>query len=157
MFTTTVSNPYDKKEAITIICVTTNGEIRKDGRAVMGAGCAKFVRDNFKDIDRKLAGYLRQYGNRVFNLGKHTYKGKEVIILTFPTKNLWNDESSLELIGTSSKQLVELSNKFNFKQVYIPIPGCSNGKLVWSDVKNVLNALDERFVVYSLRAQDFKK
>ena len=33
------------------ICVTTNGKIRADGRAVMGAGIAKDAKIRFPDID----------------------------------------------------------------------------------------------------------
>jgi len=157
MFTTMVGNPYNSFNEFDVICVTTNGEVRKDNKAVMGAGCAKFVRDNFEGVDLKLAVYLRQYGNRVFNLGKYVYKGKTFILVSFPTKSLWQSNSSLDLIKTSSEQLQELTDKFGFRKVYIPIPGCSNGQLVWSQVKDSLSNLDERFVVYSLRAQDFKK
>ena len=74
-----VGNPYNSFNEFDVICVTTNGEVRKDNKAVMGAGCAKFVRDNFEGVDLKLAVYLRQYGNRVFNLGKYVYKGKTFI------------------------------------------------------------------------------
>ena len=44
-FNTLAGNPYDFFEDGDVICVTTNAEVRKNGCAVMGRGCAEFVRD----------------------------------------------------------------------------------------------------------------
>lgn len=154
-FSVLVGDPYKTCDDGDVICVTTNAEVKVNGRAVMGRGCAKFVADNFKDIDKKLADFLLKYGNRVFNLGVNEYKGKKIRIVSFPTKNMWRDNSSLELISASAKQLVELANKMGFEKVYVPIPGCSNGKLRWSRVKLELACLDDRFIVYSLEQHLF--
>ncbi|MDU8351202.1 hypothetical protein RYA05_04735 [Pseudomonas syringae pv. actinidiae] len=155
-FTTMVGNPYTACNERDVICVTTNGEIKKNGCATMGQGCAKFVRDSFKGIDAKLGKYLKAHGNRVFNLGAQHYQGRNFVLVTFPTKHLWRANSDTALIQKSAQELVALCDKFNVTgKVYIPAPGCSNGKLKWSAVKPLLSNLDERFVVYSLEDDAF--
>ncbi|QST02294.1 ADP-ribose-binding protein (plasmid) [Pontibacillus sp. ALD_SL1] len=156
MYNLYVGNPYETCRDGDTICVTTNGQIRKDGKAVMGRGSAKFARDTF-GADGILAEYLKQYGNRAFILGNYPYKGKTITLVSFPTKHHWRDKSDIHLIEKSAEQLVEMADKFHLKRVYIPIPGCSNGELCWSDVKRVLKGLDERFIVYSLKEEDFNK
>lgn len=50
------------------ICVTTNGMIKNDGLAVMGAGIAKEADNKYK-IARTLGQKLRETGNHVFDMG----------------------------------------------------------------------------------------
>lgn len=150
MFQTWVGNPYNIAEDYDVICITTNGETRANGRAVMGRGNAKFARDNFENIDAKLGNYLKCYGNRCFNLGVYRYKNKEFTIASFPTKRYWRYKSDPNLIEKSAIQIVEMANKFDWKRTYVPITGCGNGGLKWSQVKGLLQVLDDRFVIYSL-------
>lgn len=106
-------------------CVTTNGMITKSGRAVMGAGIAKYFKNMFDGIDLVLAGQLLKNGNNV-NLiwGCPT-------ILSFPTKDNWIHNSSLSLIEKSLNQLIKYDGV-----IILPRPGCSNGGLRWhEDVK----------------------
>jgi hypothetical protein len=154
MYKIFIGNPYHIFEENDVICTTTNGEVRKNGYAVMGKGNAQFVRDTFK-VDKLLGSYLNKFGNRVFLLGAYQYNKKSLILATFPTKNTWRDKSDVNLIKTSSIQIKEVADKFNLRKIYIPIPGCSNGQLKWSEVKQHLNILDERFIIYSLDAKDF--
>ncbi len=126
------------------ICVTTNGDIRKDGRAVMGAGIAREVRDRFPGVDKILAQKLQSRGNRVSYLCDVPEFGIKARLLSFPTKNHWQDDSSLELIESSAK---ELAAQFRRAAEYylqvgerspiviLPRPGCSNGRLDWKLVK----------------------
>jgi hypothetical protein len=151
-----IGNPFDILNDGDVICVTTNGVTKKDGKAVMGAGIAKFFRDTFK-VDSILGEYLKLYGNRSFKLGRHEYKGKNIELATFPTKHSWRDNSDINLISKSSIQIKEMADKNEWKRIYIPIPGCSNGGLKWSNVKNSLENLDERFVVFSINKDDFDK
>lgn len=148
-------NAYEHFSPGDVICTTTNGEVKKNGRAVMGAGIAKFVRDTFQDIDLRLASLLNEHGNRSFRLGTYFYKGKPVVLATFPTKEKWEDPSQLDLIETSARQIVQMADKFGWKKIYIPIPGCSNGGLVWSQVKEKLTCLDDRFIIFSINKRDF--
>lgn len=155
MYQIYVGNPYRTFNEGDVICTTTNGEVKKDGKAVMGRGNAKFVRDTFPGVDTLLAQMLQKHGNRVVPLGKHTLKGKTFTLLTFPTKHTWSDKSDIALIEKSAKEIKQLADHYKFQKVYIPIPGCANGQLKWSQVQNALSILDERFVIYSLSAKDF--
>lgn len=155
MFTTLIGNPYDTCADRDVICVTTNGALKKDGNAIMTQGWGKFVRETFENIDAKLGKYLKTYGNRVFNLGTQHYRGKPIIVVSFPTKNDWMGQSDLGLIKKSAQELIALCNKFNLRKVYVPVPNGSKGKLKWSEVKAALSELDDRFVVYSTDPKTF--
>ncbi len=157
MYKIYVGNPFEIFVEGDVICVTTNGEIKKDKRAVMGKGIAKFFRDTFKDVDLLLGKYLKLFGNRAFMLGEYQYGNKMVKLATFPTKHTWRGKSDLNLIAASAKQIKGMADKYEWSKIYIPIPGCSNGQLNWSQVKEVLNNLDERFVIFSLHKDDFEK
>ena len=131
------------------VCVTTNGKIKKDGKAVMGKGIAKTA-DEYFSISGKLAKYLELYGNRVFDMGLYRFSGCEPYhVITFPTKHDWRDDSDIELIKTSAEQLKALCDKRGIKTCYLPPVGCSNGHLDYErQVKPVIEKiLDDRFIV----------
>lgn len=126
--------------------VTTNGEVRRDGKAVMGAGVAKAFRDRFKGIDEALAESIWEHGNAVrvvrFIQDTQTY------IFSFPTKGRWKDPATLELIARSASQLVDLADAMEWRTIWLPRPGCDNGGLDWIDVEPVLDRyLDDRFTI----------
>lgn len=136
--------------------VTTNGMVRADGRAVMGAGIAKYVRDNMPGSDRILAGLLGGRGNHAFLLGRlpdrdRAAKGLDpyVTVLSMPTKHDWKDASDPELILRSARELSALADEHAIPKIYLPAPGCSNGRLDYaSQVRPMLApVLDGRFVV----------
>lgn len=143
IFTLPNSNPDEN-----IVCVTTNGIIKKDGRAVMGAGIAKTADTRF-DLGGILANHLRTYGNTVGNLGSFTWKHSKFHICSFPTKEHWRDASIPELIYKSATQLVELANTGNFQHVFLTPPGCGCGGLNYeTDVKPILEPIfDDRFTI----------
>lgn len=132
----------------TAVCVTTNGMVKRDGDAVMGAGIAKQANQLFK-CSRTLGGLLTTHGNHVFNLGVvHAY-GKFYNLFTFPTKHDWRDGSDITLITQSAKELVQLCNQLNIHTCYLPPVGCGLGGLDWNtQVKPVLEPiLDDRFII----------
>ena len=129
-----------------VVVITTNGIVKPDRRAVMGAGCAREARDRFPGIDLKLGYYLEQHGNRPFNLG--IWDG--IRIVSFPTKHNWRDPSDPALIWESAYQLAMMADKFHWASVVMPRPGCGNGQLSWPDVKAIIAPiLDDRFTVVS--------
>ena len=158
-YSTEIINPFKsiKGDGTEAICVTTNGIVMQNGKAVMGAGIAKFVRDTFPGVDSKLGDFLSKYGNRAFNLGTQEYEGKKFRLISFPTKNDWKDKSDLSLIEKSANELVSISDKFDLKKVYLPAPGCSHGQLKWKEVEKKLSSLDDRFTITSLDKKTFKK
>lgn len=131
--------------------VTTNGMVRKDGKAVMGAGIAKYCRDTFPCVDMALGDKLKKGGNHVYELGlwKRPDFSGVFMLFSFPTKDDWKEDSKPELIRQSCKEIMHMADKHQLRKVYMPCPGCSNGKLdYWKDVRNILmGQLDDRFVV----------
>jgi hypothetical protein len=126
------------------VCITTNGIIKKNGELVMGAGIALQAKQRFPALPLKAGNAVKGYGNR-------TLYFIEERLFTFPTKYDWRDPSDINLIGLSAHQLKAQCDQLGFNRVYLPRPGCSNGKLNWPDVDNVLRQiLDDRFTIVSL-------
>ena len=128
-------------------CVTTNGIIKKNGRAVMGRGIAKYADERF-NLGMWLASSLRTRGNHaVFLIHVENANGR-FPLLTFPTKHDWRDPSDLALIVRSARELVAIANDMGLTRCYLPRPGCSNGRLSWQTVKPAIETiLDDRFVI----------
>lgn len=131
--------------------VTTNGMVRKDGKAVMGAGIAKYCRDTFQGVDAMLGSLLKKAGNHVHDLGLYYVPGAETMfrLFSFPTKQDWKEASRPELIRQSCKEMMAKADEYDLSAIYLPCPGCSNGKLdYWNVVRPILQQeLDDRFVV----------
>ena len=131
------------------MCVTTNGIVKTNGHAVMGAGIALQANQKL-NLSAKLGSYLKQYGNRAFNLGKYQRpNGAIFTVFSFPTKHNFKDDSDINLICKSANELVEMCNKFGITKCYLTRPGCGCGKLNWEHtVKPWLEQiLDDRFVI----------
>ncbi len=142
------SMPESEKEAC---CVTTNGIIRSNGKAVMGAGIAKYCRDNFVGVDVVLGRKLKEEGNHVHNLGYYPNPDRrnKFLLLSFPTKDDWRENSKPELIRRSCKELMKKADEYQLKTIYMPCPGCNNGRLDYEkDVHPILQEeLDDRVMV----------
>jgi len=118
--------------------VTTNGIVKKNGEAVMGAGIAKQAALRFPRLPTMLGDYLKKRGN-------HVGIFEEFKIITFPTKNHWKDASSLRLIDQSCIEIASTPMGVKF---VMPKPGCGLGGLQWEDVRKVCEKrLDDRFIV----------
>lgn len=130
------------------ICITTNGYVRKDGRAVMGRGVAKTAADMFPTIPLYLGKAITNKGNHLQKI----YKIDNVDILSFPVKHNWWEKADLALIERSTYQLKYLTDRLHYREIYLPRPGCSNGKRDWeTEVKPILEKyLDDRFTVVYL-------
>lgn len=145
------------------ICITTNGNYTGQGMAVMGAGCAKEAKERYPKLQVNLGKYLKLMGSNIpYIIGAVDFKGKyldvkaedvvnknfKCLIISFPTKNHFKEDSSLELIEQSCKLLMEMADKFKLKKIMIPRPGGGLGKLNWQEVKSkISNLLDERFII----------
>lgn len=130
------------------ICLTTNGFVKKNGCCVMGAGNARQARDKFKGIDKKLGNLIKENGNIV----QIVWEVGSTFVLSFPVKHNWWEKADVDLVESSTKQLVELTDRMGWKKVILPRPGCHNGKLKWlSEVKPILRKyLDNRFYIINL-------
>ena len=134
----------------TYICITTNGIVKTNGRAVMGVGIAKQARDKVKDLDLDVGRAINKHGNHVHYLA--------MSMVTFPTKNHWQEKSSIELIKRSCEELMIMLDslqtdpeEFDVERIILPRPGCNNGGLDWeSEVKPAIeNILDDRIWIIS--------
>jgi len=133
------------KEPFVATCITTNGIVKTNGRAVMGAGVAKLVRDKYPNCDLVLGTLISQNGNIV-----QQFLSKPVILVAFPSKNNYINTSSLQLIEQSARQLKVWADQHNqYGTIILPRPGCSNGGLDWSQVKSVIAPIlkEDKFIV----------
>lgn len=142
-----VGNILTNYHRFDLICITTNGYVRKDGACVMGAGIAKQFKDIIPELPYKLGSYIEEYGNRCFILCK--WNG--VQLASFVTKHRFDQKSDIQLIKKSCKQMMKIADKYGYKNIALPKPGCSNGKLRWSEVRDVIEPLlDDRFIICDL-------
>ena len=133
------------------VCFTSNGIIKNNGRLVMGAGVAKVFKDTFEKLDWTAAYHVRNSGNICQVIDGFASENGNVDIIAFPTKRHWKDDSDLGLILRSARQLVSIANMRNYQRVYLPRPGCRNGRLDWKDVRPKLEEiLDDRFYIITL-------
>lgn len=131
------------------ICITTNGVCKVNGDAVMGKGIAKTADEMFH-LSKTLGYLLRTQGSRVYHMGKYSVKGCEPYnVFTFPTKHHWHDNSDIELIKQSAKELVVLCDIYGITKCYLPPVGCGCGGLLYDlDVRPIISELlDDRFIV----------
>jgi hypothetical protein len=124
-----------------VICLTTNGFIKKDGRAVMGRGCANEARFRIPGVTLDLADYIRNNGNVAGYL--YTSESKYGPLIVFPVKHAWYEKADPELIKSSVAILGLLAQNKPDRVYILPRPGCGNGQLSWTDVKPLLVQLPD--------------
>ena len=123
------------------IGVPTNGNCRRDGRAVMGAGVALAAAQLFPNLPILLGAKLCAYGN-------HSYYWDEFRLMTLPTKEAWTRRSTLGLIERTARESVHLADHYGLTAIYCPRLGCGLGRRAWKDVASVLVGLwDDRFII----------
>ncbi|MFQ5853179.1 MAG: ADP-ribose-binding protein [Candidatus Binatia bacterium] len=118
-----------------IIAVTTNGFVKKDASCVMGRGCAREAALKFGWLPRKLGAAIAKHGNHVFYFPEYR-------LITFPVKHVWWEPADLNLIQQSARELLETIEEFKITDaIYLPRPGCGNGRLRWEDVKRIISPI----------------
>lgn len=76
---------------------------------------------------------------------------------------MWWEEADKDLIVLSARRLVDLVEDLSIKRIYLPKPGCGNGKLSWVSVKplfsttNSSSSIIEAPAWYSLLMQNKKQ
>lgn len=136
-----------------ILCITTNGDLNKNGECVMGKGVAFQFKNLFPELPKRIGNYIQQYGNRVFNLGLFDYTGSgehiPIRIMTFPTKHHWKEDSDINLIKKSCEEIIQVCDKYDCDTVFLPAPGVNNGRLNYkSTVEPIISLiLDSRFYI----------
>ena len=119
------------------LCVTTNGMVKANGQAVMGAGMAKAFTKIYPQLPVILGQRLACGGNQVHYL----LTQNNVYILSFPTKHHWRDSSDLALIKNSAQTLAELAILKPYCTFVLPRPGCGLGGLSWFMVRDAISPM----------------
>lgn len=127
------------------VVITTNGNVKTNGEAVMGRGVALEAKNRLPHLANSLGRLLRERGNYPFIFPVSR-------ILTFPVKHNWWEGASIKLIELSTVRLLSLIEADQVvppvSPFYMPRPGCGAGGLKWRDVKSILEEyLDDRFIV----------
>lgn len=157
------------------ICITTNGDLKKNGRAIMGKGLAKQTVEHYPNIDIILGLLIKKYGNLVHMLtGEYGLNNKVPMlccteigevpdadgiitpwhIVSLPTKRSWRDRSNISFIIFNLGQLSYLAQKKKWKKIVLPRPGCGLGGLIWHKIKPILTPLmDDRFFIINNEAR----
>jgi len=126
--------------------VTTNGFIRRDGKAVMGRGVALQAANKDPELPGLIGGLLMERGNRPFSIA--SLAGP---LITLPVKHHWREPADLNLIEISIHRLVKIADDRHWKVIAMPRPGCGNGQRSWEEVKPIIEPLlDDRFVIVNL-------
>ena len=149
-----------------VVCVTTNGFIKKSGEAVMGRGNALAMAQLIPQLPINLANHIKRNGN----VTGFIYKS----IIAFPVKPIkgtWDDaldnvkpkfkvndiipgfwcKASPLIIRDSLYRLNQLLDFYDtLNEVYLPIPGCSNGGLKLEDIQHILEKGSSKIIYCSL-------
>ena len=127
-----------------IYMFTANSTIKQNGRLVMGAGCAKSVRDMYIGIDK-------QFGNEIEHLstfGCKFVQHKSQWIGAFQTKIHWQNKSPLDLVEVSVLQLKHIAERRGAYIFHLPCPAVSNGGRSVDDILPMLETLPDNVIVY---------
>lgn len=135
-----------------LICISTNGFVKRNGCAVMGRGCARQATQLYLGVARQLGHYIRQNGNVPGLLHLEGYK---VDLGILPVKHNWWEKASLELIQRSVDWLqLASANKYiletHLNVLHVPRLGCGNGGRDWAkEVRPMMQTLPDNVVVHS--------
>ena len=124
-----VGNMWDYHDGVNYIVIPTNGSVKKDGTAVMGAGLARQAAERFPDLSRLLGKHIETKGTTVAY-----FDGLRIFCM--PTKHHWKQRGDLGLVREGSKEIFRLVNPL--ANVYLPRVGCGHKGLKWVDVKTAL-------------------
>ena len=123
-----------------VIVITTNGSLTRDGRAIFGRGVARQAALRFPLLAETLGRLLAKEGNHVFDLGHG--------IVSFPVEETPWSLPDLRIIARSAEELRSLADCSGWGRVIVPRPGCGGGGLSWNEVRPILVPwFDERFTV----------
>lgn len=106
-------------------------------QGVMGKGLAL----QFK---RKYPAYFNRYkelcAEGVLRLGRVNVfsSDKAPVLVSFPTKNHWKELSNYPTIDLGLMSLADAIQSLNISSIAIPMLGCGEGKLDWSDVRTLI-------------------
>lgn len=151
---------YNKENYIVI---TTNGSLTSKGACVMGRGVALQAKERYSKLPYEL-------GEKIKSIGNFPYIFPDYKIITCPVKRQFYHKADIDFV-VYSLQIISEAIKYPYEywrsrneiknvnlplqaieKIYIPRPGCDNGKLDWeTEVKpKISKILDDRFTIVSL-------
>ena len=131
-----------------LVCISTNGFLKRTGAAVMGRGCALQATVLHPGVQMLLGAYLRKNGNAPGIL-----VGKKYMLGILPVKHNWWEKASLELITRSIEWLrgfaMDTTMVSEVETVHAPRLGCGNGGRNWErEVRPLMLGLPDSVVVH---------
>ena len=137
-----IGNIWDY-HGVAVVAITTNGSLTRDGRAVLGRGCARQAGLRFPDLPEHLGRLIAENGNHVQII--------DADLVSFPVEETAWSLPDPALIRRSALELRDLAELEGWQLVVVPRPGCGGGGLDWSVVRPLLAAvLDDRFAIITL-------
>ena len=116
-----------------VICITTNGFVKKNGECVMGKGNALEPTKVYPNVRKILGELITSNGNIVQPIINN--------LIAFPVKHNWYEDADIELIIKSANSLKEIAEKNKEIFFLLPYPGCGNGNLEWDFVKSKIDSI----------------
>lgn len=118
--------------------ISVNGYVKRNGRAVMGRGCAKQATEFFPNIDLSFGSYLKIKGNVPGYLWIDKESGLISVpegerLMILPVKHNWWEQASIDLVRRSVAFLVEEAEDHPDVTFHVPRLGCGNGRLSWNE------------------------
>ena len=117
----------------------------------MGKGIALKFKEKYPN---NYIAYKTACDNKEVKIGKmFIYKENNKIIINFPTKQHWYNDSRIEYIEEGLKDLVKVLYSLNIESIVMPAIGCGNGGLSWELVKKTIKEylldVDMNIIVYN--------
>lgn len=138
-----------------VICILTNSDVKANGKAVMGRGCALQATRRFPALAGELGKLLSKKGTLAndprFRLLRTLDKGRRLLITLgiFPTKQNWWNKARLGIINRAALDMKRIATMFPKTTFILPRPGVGNGGLEWEKVKPLLEKLPDNVLVIS--------
>lgn len=127
-----------------IYMFTANSIVKQDGKLVMGAGCAKSVRDTYSGIDKMFGDKV--VSGQEFNV---TFvKWQEQWIGAFQTKIDWRKPSPTYLVKDSIDKLTRIAKERPNWTFHLPCPAVSHGGKSVEEVLPMLEVLPDNVIIY---------
>ena len=148
------------------IIFTGNEHVKRDGCLVMGAGCAKQVRDYYKGIDRqfgKMIRHDRAVANEFNEAEPNSVKVRRLMFCAvklkdnsenydgrnpcrsigwLQVKHHWSDDANLELVKEAMLELKAQAKATPYVTFHCNYPAVGNGKLKFDVVNSLLESLE---------------
>lgn len=130
-------NAWELAKDYDVLCITTNGMVKKDGECVMGRGIAAEFKARYPFGPKILGDKIKANGNVL----QPIMWNEEITYMAFPVKHHWAEAADMELIYKSSCELASKARAMSDKKFLLPRPGCGNGRMDWEKVKSMIEGI----------------